>query len=121
MPENLLSNTGYNPRPLQKIKIADITNWYSVSGGYYTFDVKSVLPDLYAKLTEINFIMEDRQIYCQHSYGEFDDRRYLDVYPLKYDPSTGILKYSQAYGYAGKAGEGQSFAGITKRELYVIY
>lgn len=122
MNDKLLTPVAY--KPIKKIKIGTIDgNWGDWTGsGTKNFDVKSVLPDIYDKLTVDNFIIEPKRIEIHaYSVGEIDNIVTWDCGKNIYDPNTGILKIGQIYVYTDKAGIGSSSAGVNRRDIYCIY
>lgn len=122
MPDKLVSPVAY--KPIKKIKIGTVDGFWGDQTGNVTkdFDVKSVLPDIYDKLTVDNFIVEPKRISLHaYSVGEIDNTVTWDCGKHIYDSNTGILKIGQIYVYTDKAGIGSSNATVNQRDIYCIY
>ena len=122
MNDKLLTPVAY--KPIKKIKIGTVNgNWGDWTGSVTKdFDVKSILPDIYDKLTVDNFIIEPKRMTLRlYSVGEIDNTANWNCGEHIYDPNTGILKIGQIYVYTDKAGIGYSFAGVDQRDVYCIY
>lgn len=90
--------------------LSGVSQGYTYTGNIKV-DVKAVLPDLYDKLTESNFIVDWKHLWL--SSRNVADYKFDRT--LSYDNDNGILTYSQGFYVSG----GGYFT-VTKYDIYVI-
>lgn len=87
-----------------------------------TIDVKSKLPNVYARLKSENFFEVPTQLVLYaYSAGIMELTQYANTTRATYDSSTGILTAKFWGAYIDEAGIGNTSCGVQKRRIYCVY